>query len=60
MSAVLSATQPAAAPDFAAVKTRQQAAFAREVMALIDSRSRSGDATLVLPSEYVEVVVVRS
>lgn len=133
MSAVLSATQPAAAPDFAAIKTRQQAAwstgdyavvgttlqivgedlcealdlrsgskvldvaagngnatlaaarrwcdvtstdyvgsllesgraraqaaFARDVMALIDSRNRSGDATLVLRSEYVEVVVVRS
>ncbi|MGQ0510852.1 MAG: class I SAM-dependent methyltransferase [Betaproteobacteria bacterium] len=45
---------------FGAMDEHAQAAFARDVMALIDSRNRSGDATLVLPSEYVEVVVVRS
>lgn len=45
---------------FGALDAHAQAAFARDVMALIDSRNRSGDATLVLPSEYVEVVVVRS
>jgi len=45
---------------FGAMDAHAQAAFARDVMTLIDSRNRSGDATLVLPSEYVEVVVVRS
>ena len=30
------------------------------LMTLIGSRNRSGDATLVLPSEYLEVVVERS
>jgi SAM-dependent methyltransferase len=45
---------------FGALDAEKQAAFARDVMALIDSRNRSGDATLVLPSEYVEVVVVRN
>jgi ubiquinone/menaquinone biosynthesis C-methylase UbiE len=45
---------------FGALDADKQAAFARDVMALIDSRNRSGDATLVLPSEYVEVVIVRS
>ncbi len=45
---------------FGALDAHAQAAFAHDVMALIDSRNRSGDATLVLPSEYVEVVVVRS
>lgn len=44
---------------FGALDAHAQAAFARDVMALIDSRNRSGDATLVLPSEYVEVVIVR-
>jgi hypothetical protein len=29
-------------------------------MALIEGRNRSGDATLVLPSEYLEIVVERS
>lgn len=44
---------------FGALDAHAQAAFARDVMALIESRNRSGDATLVLPSEYVEVVIVR-
>ena len=45
---------------FGALDAHAQAAFARDVLALIDARNRSGDATLVLPSEYVEVVIVRS
>jgi ubiquinone/menaquinone biosynthesis C-methylase UbiE len=44
---------------FAALEGERQAAFAADLMALIQSRNRSGDATLVLPSEYLEVVVER-
>jgi ubiquinone/menaquinone biosynthesis C-methylase UbiE len=44
---------------FAALEGERQAAFRDELMALIESRNRSGDATLVLPSEYLEVVVQR-
>jgi hypothetical protein len=29
-------------------------------MALMESRNRSGDQTLVLPSEYLEVVIERA
>ncbi len=44
---------------FAALDAGQQAALAREITALMERSNRSGDATLVLPSEYVEVVVTR-
>ncbi|EUC19839.1 UNVERIFIED_ORG: ubiquinone/menaquinone biosynthesis C-methylase UbiE [Burkholderia sp. CF145] len=44
---------------FAALEGEPQAAFLRDLMALIESRNRSNDATLVLPSEYLEVVVER-
>ena len=44
---------------FAALEGVQQAAFLADLMQLIDSRNRSGDGTLVLPSEYLEVVVER-
>jgi SAM-dependent methyltransferase len=44
---------------FAALDTENQGAFTDDLMALIDSRNRSGDGTLVLPSEYLEVVIVR-
>ncbi|SPB18861.1 methyltransferase type 11 [Caballeronia novacaledonica] len=44
---------------FAALEGERQAAFLGELMALIESRNRSGDQTLVLPSEYLEVVVER-
>ncbi|SAL11992.1 class I SAM-dependent methyltransferase [Caballeronia telluris] len=44
---------------FAALEGERQAAFLGDLMALIESRNRSGDATLVLPSEYLEVVVER-
>ncbi len=37
----------------------RQAALLGDLMTLIESRNRSGDATLVLPSEYLEVVVER-
>lgn len=45
---------------FAALDENQQAALFAELMTLIGSRNRSGDATLVLPSDYLEVVVERS
>jgi ubiquinone/menaquinone biosynthesis C-methylase UbiE len=34
-----------------------QGAFTRELLALLESNNRSGDGTLVMPSEYLEVVV---
>jgi ubiquinone/menaquinone biosynthesis C-methylase UbiE len=44
---------------FAALEGDRQAAFLNDLTALIESRNRSGDKTLVLPSEYLEVVVER-
>ncbi|RZF25608.1 class I SAM-dependent methyltransferase [Paraburkholderia sp. UYCP14C] len=44
---------------FAALEGERQAAFLADLTALIDSRNQSRDATLVLPSEYLEVVVER-
>ncbi|MDR5741290.1 class I SAM-dependent methyltransferase [Caballeronia sp. LZ016] len=45
---------------FAALEGERQEAFIRDLTMLIESRNRSGDATLVLPSEYLEIVVERS
>jgi len=42
---------------FGALDGATQAAFAGEVMALLESGNRSGDRTLVLPGEYLEVVI---
>ncbi|MGF6777247.1 class I SAM-dependent methyltransferase [Paraburkholderia sp. GAS334] len=44
---------------FAALDAEKQAAFNQDLMTLIASRNRSGDETLVLPSEYLEVVIER-
>ena len=44
---------------FGALDADKQAAFTQDLLALMDSRNRSGDATLVLPSEYLEVVITR-
>jgi ubiquinone/menaquinone biosynthesis C-methylase UbiE len=44
---------------FGALDAEKQAAFTRDVLALMESGNRSGDATLVLPSEYLEVVIER-
>ncbi|MGF6602933.1 SAM-dependent methyltransferase [Paraburkholderia sp. GAS448] len=44
---------------FAALDSQKQSAFTDDLMALMHSRNRSGDGTLVLPSEYLEVVIVR-
>jgi SAM-dependent methyltransferase len=44
---------------FAALDADKQAALAGELTELMERSNRSGDATLALPSEYVEVVIVR-
>jgi SAM-dependent methyltransferase len=44
---------------FQALDVGAQAAFTKDLLNLIGSRNRSGDATLVLPSEYLEVVIDR-
>ncbi len=44
---------------FAALDANKQAAFTRDLLTLMDSRNRSGDITLVLPNEYLEVVITR-
>ena len=42
---------------FGALDADKQASFTEDVMALIERHNHSGDRTLVLPSEYLEVVV---
>jgi SAM-dependent methyltransferase len=42
---------------FGALDTDRQAAFTRELLDLLEERNRSRDRSLVLPSEYLEVVV---
>jgi hypothetical protein len=44
---------------FAALTAPQQAALEAEIHQLLASFNRSGDATLVAPSDYLEIVVVR-
>jgi hypothetical protein len=44
---------------FAALDEQKQAAFKLEVEALMARDNRSDDTTLVLPSEYLEVVIER-
>jgi len=44
---------------FGALDAEKQAAFTRDLLALMESGDRSGDGTLVLPSEYLEVVIER-
>jgi ubiquinone/menaquinone biosynthesis C-methylase UbiE len=44
---------------FGALDAEKQTAFTEDLMALIETRNRSGDRTLVLPSEYLEVVIER-
>jgi len=44
---------------FGALDEQKQAAFTQDLLTLMASRNRSGDATLVLPSEYLEVVIQR-
>jgi ubiquinone/menaquinone biosynthesis C-methylase UbiE len=42
---------------FGALDNAKQAAFTQDLLTLMQSRNRSGDGTLVLPSEYLEVVI---
>jgi ubiquinone/menaquinone biosynthesis C-methylase UbiE len=44
---------------YGALDADKQSAFNQDLLALIASRNRSGDGTLVLPSEYLEVVLER-
>lgn len=45
---------------FEALQPAQQAALESDIRALIDQFNRSGDSTMVVPSEYLEVVITRS
>jgi hypothetical protein len=42
---------------FAALDTTKQDGLQHDLLALIGTMNRSGDGTMVLPSEYLEVVV---
>jgi len=44
---------------YAALEAPRQEMFTKELLALIAAHNRSGDATLVLPSEYAEIVIDR-
>ena len=44
---------------FGALDAAKQAAFTQDLLALMASGDRSGDGTLVIPSEYLEVVIER-
>jgi ubiquinone/menaquinone biosynthesis C-methylase UbiE len=44
---------------FGALDADKQTAFSQELLALIESHNRSGDRTLVLPSDYLEIVIER-
>jgi ubiquinone/menaquinone biosynthesis C-methylase UbiE len=44
---------------FAALEPSAQAALRRDVLALIDRFNRSGDSSMVVPSEYLEIVITR-
>jgi len=44
---------------FAALEPLAQVSLERELKELIDRFNRSGDATMVVPSEYLEIVIVR-
>lgn len=45
---------------FAALDAVRQAEFTRDILALIARDNRSGDGTMVLPAEYLEVVIERN
>jgi ubiquinone/menaquinone biosynthesis C-methylase UbiE len=44
---------------FAALDSTQQDSLERDILALIATMNRSGDATMVVPSEYLEAVVIK-
>jgi ubiquinone/menaquinone biosynthesis C-methylase UbiE len=45
---------------FAALEPAGQAALKRDLLALVGQFNRSGDESMVVPSEYLEVVITRS
>lgn len=44
---------------FAGLQPSAQAALTNDIIALIDRFNRSGDASMVVPSEYLEIVITR-
>ena len=44
---------------YCALDAGKQDAFTSDLLALIQKDNRSGDGTMVLPSEYLEVVIAR-
>jgi len=44
---------------FAALDATAQAALTSDLMALIAQFNRSGDGTMVVPSEYLEIVITK-
>jgi ubiquinone/menaquinone biosynthesis C-methylase UbiE len=44
---------------FAALEPAAQSALRRDVLTLIDQFNRSGDGSMVVPSEYLEIVITR-
>jgi ubiquinone/menaquinone biosynthesis C-methylase UbiE len=44
---------------FSALETRQQNDLEKELLSLIARMNRAGDETMVVPSEYLEVVIVK-
>jgi hypothetical protein len=44
---------------FAALDARAQATLAEELIALVARFNRSGDKTMVVPSDYLEVVITK-
>jgi ubiquinone/menaquinone biosynthesis C-methylase UbiE len=45
---------------FAALEADAQAALTRDLLALAEQFNRSGDETLVVPSEYLQIVITRA
>jgi hypothetical protein len=44
---------------FEALDAEKKEAYARDIRGLLERFNRSGDATVLVPSEYLEVVAVR-
>ena len=44
---------------YGALDAAKQAAFTQDLLALMERGNRSGDGTLVVPSEYLEIVIER-
>jgi ubiquinone/menaquinone biosynthesis C-methylase UbiE len=45
---------------FATLKPAEQKALERDLLSLIDQFNRSGDGSMVVPSEYLEIVITRN